>query len=226
MIRLYELAGANPELRFSPFCWRVRTALAHKGLEYRAVPWSFTEKGLPGGAVRVPVLVDDDEVVTDSTDIVFHLEDKYGNAPSLFGDEVGEAHGRFIVAWADTVLQPALLPVIAPVMPRLLKPEAQAYFRQTREKRIGSTLEQAAKLRPQYLERARGAFAPVRAVLAVQDFIGGSEPSYGDYVVFGALQWARCAGVRDLLAEDDPIHAWLEHMLDLFDGLGREAVAA
>jgi hypothetical protein len=30
---LYDLAGADPDLRFSPYCWRTRLALAHKGLE-------------------------------------------------------------------------------------------------------------------------------------------------------------------------------------------------
>src|SRR5436190_7008774 len=32
-ITLYDLAGAEAERRFSPFCWRTKMALAHKGLE-------------------------------------------------------------------------------------------------------------------------------------------------------------------------------------------------
>ena len=31
-LSLYELAGADRELRFSPHCWKTRMALAHKGL--------------------------------------------------------------------------------------------------------------------------------------------------------------------------------------------------
>ena len=31
-MRLYDLAGADPNLRFSPYCWRAKFALAHKGL--------------------------------------------------------------------------------------------------------------------------------------------------------------------------------------------------
>jgi hypothetical protein len=30
-IKLYDLAGAKSERRFSPFCWRTKMALAHKG---------------------------------------------------------------------------------------------------------------------------------------------------------------------------------------------------
>jgi len=43
-IVLYDLAGAEPDRRFSPFCWRTKMALAHKGLEAETVPWRFTEK--------------------------------------------------------------------------------------------------------------------------------------------------------------------------------------
>jgi hypothetical protein len=30
-IKLYDLAGAELDQRFSPYCWRTRMALAHKG---------------------------------------------------------------------------------------------------------------------------------------------------------------------------------------------------
>ena len=43
-LKLFELCGADPERVFSPFCWRIRMALAHKGLEAETVPWRFTEK--------------------------------------------------------------------------------------------------------------------------------------------------------------------------------------
>ena len=34
---LYDLCADN-DLRFSPFCWRVKLALAHKGLDYQTEP--------------------------------------------------------------------------------------------------------------------------------------------------------------------------------------------
>ena len=60
-ITLYDLAGAEAGRRFSPFCWRTKMALAHKGLDVETVPWRFTEKDkLPQpNAGRVPVIVDD-----------------------------------------------------------------------------------------------------------------------------------------------------------------------
>ena len=41
---LYDLAGAQDDRRFSPYCWRTRMALAHKGLSVDTVPWRFTTK--------------------------------------------------------------------------------------------------------------------------------------------------------------------------------------
>ena len=41
---LQELAAADPDRRFSPFCWRIRMALAHKGLDVNTVAWHFADK--------------------------------------------------------------------------------------------------------------------------------------------------------------------------------------
>jgi hypothetical protein len=61
-ITMYDLAGVEADRRFSPFCWRARMALAHKGLDVETVPWRFTEKDkLPApNDGRVPVIVDGD----------------------------------------------------------------------------------------------------------------------------------------------------------------------
>lgn len=226
MIEVYELAGADPALRFSPYCWRTRMALAHKGLEARFIPWRFTERdSLPGAPQnsRVPVLVDAGRTVADSTDIAFYLEAQYPNAPSLFGGAGGEAHARFIIVWADQSLMPALLPLLAADIFASLAPKDRAYFRETREKRLGCTLEEAASRREALLPGLHATLAPLRAVVGRQPFLGGEEPSYADYAVFGAFQWARCVSRVVLLPEGDPIATWIGTMLDLFDGYAREA---
>ena len=41
---MHDLAGEDPDLRFSPYCWRTRFALAHKGLPVETVPWRFTDR--------------------------------------------------------------------------------------------------------------------------------------------------------------------------------------
>jgi glutathione S-transferase len=229
MIQLFDLAGRDPLLRFSPYCWRVKMALAHKAQETATIAWRFHEKAALPGAPRnqkVPVLVDRGIVVADSTSIAFHLENRYANGPSLFGGPGGEAHAHFILAWADTILIPAMAPIVAPNVWPLLHPDDQVYFRTTREQRFGSTLEHLSQTSPQRLPAFRALLAPLRMTLARQAFLGGDEPSYADYGVFGCFQWARCVDTPDLLQPDDTLHIWLDQMLDLFDGLARDAVVA
>ena len=88
-LQLYDLAGAEPERRFSPYCWRTKLALMHKGLPFDTIPWRFTDKDVIAfsGQGRVPVLVDGDRVVFDSWTIANYLEDAYPDRPSLFGGD-------------------------------------------------------------------------------------------------------------------------------------------
>jgi glutathione S-transferase len=229
MIELYDLAGRDPLLRFSPYCWRIRLALAHKGLEAATIPWRFHEKAkLPGAPhnQKVPVIVDGDNVVADSAAIAAYLESRYENGPSLFGGENAEAHANFIAAWADHVLMPALAPLVAPYVLPVLHPMDQIYFRSTREARLGESLDELGARSGLLLEAALATLAPVGATLGRQAFLGGAEPSYADYIVFSCLQWARCVGSPSLIARDDGLARWQDEMLNLFDGLAGNAPVA
>ena len=44
VLKLYDLAGAEDNIRFSPYCWRVKMALKHKGLKFEEIPWRYVEK--------------------------------------------------------------------------------------------------------------------------------------------------------------------------------------
>jgi glutathione S-transferase len=226
-ITLYDLAGAEPERRFSPFCWRTRMALAHKGLDVETVPWRFTEKDKlphPNGG-RVPVIVDGDQVVHDSSAIANYLETQYSERPSLFGDEVGRALTRFVQNWTETVLQPALIGFVVLDICRHTAPQDQPYFRQSREERFGRTLEEVVDGRGARLPAFREGLAPLRRTLERQKFLAGEAPAYADYIVFGAFQWARAISDFELLAADEPIAAWRGRLLDLFGGLARKSPA-
>lgn len=43
-MRLFELTGSDEELSFSPYVWRIRMALAHKGIEPERVFTRFGDK--------------------------------------------------------------------------------------------------------------------------------------------------------------------------------------
>ena len=69
-LKLFELVGTDASRPFSPFCWRTRMALAHKGLSAETIPWCFTDKQAiaPHGSEKVPVLLDSDTAIVDFLD--------------------------------------------------------------------------------------------------------------------------------------------------------------
>ena len=226
-LQLYDLAGAEMERRFSPYCWRTKFALMHKGLPYDTIPWRFTDKDAIAFSrqSRVPVLMDDDRVVYDSWTIAIYLEDTYPDRPSLFHGEGGRAVTRFINAWADGVLVGAIARLIVTDILAHLDDKDRAYFRETREKRFGATPEDLTADRETKVLTFRQSLEPMRSMLAAQPYFGGEAPVYADYVVFGCFQWSRCISAFPLLLKDDPVWAWRERLLSVFDGFARKAPA-
>lgn len=225
-VTLYDLAGADPALRFSPYCWRTKLALAHKGLSVETIPWRFTDKERIAfsGQGKVPVIVDGERIVFDSWTIAEYLEDSYPDRPSLFGGAGGRAGARFINGWADAGLHAGIARMVVRDIHDVLAPQDLAYFRTSREAALGATLEAVVEGREARLEAWRGLLAPVRLVLRSQAFLGGAGPGYADYILFGTLQWPRCVSSFALLAADDPVAAWFERVGALYGGLGAGAL--
>ena len=224
-IRMYDLCGAEPGRRFSPFCWRARMALAHKGLAVETIPWRFTEKDkLPvPNAGRVPLIIDGGRIVHDSAAIADYLEEQYSDRPSLFGGETGRGLSRFVQNWTETVVHVGVIRLVLSDIHRHLGPEDQAYFREDREKRFGGSLEDVVAGREARLPAFRASLDPLRRTVERQDYLSGGAPAYPDYIVFGAFQWARAISDFELLAAGDPVRAWRGRMLDLFDSLARRS---
>ena len=200
-------------------------ALAHKGLSAESIPWCFTDKFAiaPHRSEKVPVLLDGETSVVDSWVIANYLEDTYPDRPSLFGGEGGRAVGRMLNWWGDIAIVGGLFPLIGADIHGHLKPEDAAYFRRTREARIGKSLEDAMAGRDKSVEGFRRSLDPMRLTLKTQPYLGGDAPNYADYIVFGGFQWARVVSPFKLLAENDPLYAWREKLLDAFDGMARQS---
>jgi glutathione S-transferase len=223
-MKLFDLAGAESARRFSPYCWRIKLALAHKGLTAETMPWRFTDKDAiaMSGQGRVPVLLDGDKVVSDSWTIANYLEDTYQDRPSLFGGAEARRVTRFINSWADTVLNAALVRLLLTDIYAHLHEQDRRYFRESREKRFGMPLEQVSADRDPRIVEFRQSLEPARTILTAQPYIAGDSPLYADYIVFGCFMWPRSISTIRLLASDDPIFSWRERMLDTFGGLARK----
>ncbi|MAR05917.1 MAG: glutathione S-transferase [Cyanobium sp. NAT70] len=99
------------QFRHSAFCLKVRMVLQAKGLSYRVV------EVMPGlgqvalfrlsGQRQVPVLVDDNTVVADSSAIARHLEHVARDPQLLPADPQQAAQVHLIEDWADTTFAAA-----------------------------------------------------------------------------------------------------------------------
>lgn len=226
-VTFYDLAGAGDQ-RFSPYCWRARMAAAHKGLDITTTAVNFLDiPKIEGGKYQtVPVLLDHETGtgLQDSFAIAEYLEKTYPDAPTLFGSEEGVVFARFIQAWANSVINLSIINMIALDIHDLLTPEDQKHFRQTREQRFGRTLEEIQEGREDRLEDFQAQLRPLRLMLATQPFLGGTEPKFTDYILFGTFQWANIASSFKLLRETDPINEWYDRCLDLHGAIARAAL--
>ena len=224
-LTLYELAGADRQVRFSPHAWKVLMALAHKGLCADRVPLRFADKDKIAfsGQTLLPVLVHDHETVSDSWRIALYLEERFPTQPSLFQGDGAAAVTRFVNSWADTQLLPAVARIILMDVYHCLDTEDRTYFRTSREKHFGMALERVVADQPARLAELRMALRPLRHMLRKQDFISGNVAGYADYCVFGMFMWAHCCSAVELLEVDDVITTWRARLLNEFGGLARSA---
>jgi len=225
MITLYDLVF-DKDLRPSPFCWRAKLALKHKGLAWRDEPCGFTEKHKIAFAQSqtYPVIHDGTKVVKDSWVIAQHLDAAYPDKPLL----LDRSYAQFVNGWADTIVHPALFPLVVGDLVDRVRPQDKDYIVDSRGKRLGTTdfAGFQAKAREKGIAAFRAALEPARRVLKEQQFLSGDAPAYPDYILLGTFLWPRTISPVDLLEKDDVVHAWRERMLDRFDGFGRKAPAA
>ncbi len=224
-IRLFELVLENGRSS-SPFVWRIRYALAHKGLPFESVPVGFTEiPSVFGGRFKtVPVIEHEGAMVADSWDIAEYLDRAFPRQPALFSGPPENAMVRLNDAWFSAEILRKMFRLYILDVHDAARPEDRPYFRESREKRMkGSTLEEFTADRASTLPAVRDALAPLRTQLSRAPFLGGSAPNYADYIALGAFQWVASVSTLPLLAANDPLRAWLDRGFDLYGGLGRDA---
>lgn len=227
-ILLHELALDRGVLS-SPYCWMVRFALAHKGLDYRTAPTSFT--GIPsicgGGQKMVPVLEDGGKIVSDSWAIAEHLEQAYADRASLFGGVLGRNFARFIHATFASHVARAGIKVVVGEVYRSVQPADREYYRESRTQRLGMSIEEfTAAPVAERITALRTALEPLRAVLKDQPFLSGAAPLYADYVGAGFLMWWRAVSPERVFEKDDPLVPWFERMLALYPRIAKDSTRA
>jgi glutathione S-transferase len=168
--------GPYPPLRlyrfpFSTNVERVALALAHKGLEAESVwidPADRSEVVRISGQELVPVLVDGERVVSDSTAILEHLEERFPEPPLYPADPARRAELRLFVDWFNHVWKRP---------PNLIVAEEQKP--EPGRARIAELEARIAEALPLFEE-----------LLAGRDYLFGAELSAADCATFPFLKYA------------------------------------
>lgn len=224
-IQLYDLAGADPRLMFSPFAWRVRMALAHKGLAFDVLPWRFSERETlaVSGYNSVPVIRDGDTWVGDSWDIAMYLEHCYPERPALFPAPCGEAHARLVASLCGSLVFPAAVPIGVLQAWRVLSSACQPYFRASREEMFKARLEDVHADEHRGRAGLAAALKTFDDVLSHSDFIGGASPTYADFLLFGILKWLDIVSAYAPLAAGTPSGQWFRRLNEAYGGYAGRA---
>lgn len=222
-MKLYELVGKDKTQGFSPYVWRTKMALAHKGVQPETVPLTFGEISQLDGvdSKTVPIIEHNGTYIADSWDIACYLEDNFPDQPTLFTGENGRAH---IILTNNIIFYTLLVPLFQALVSdiyEVIDDGDKEYFRASREPRLGKTLEQAAADQDKAVAAFIKQIWPYNATLKTQDFFDGASPAYTDYMMYGLFQWARGVSTLKLVAEDSPLFSWRARMDGLFDGLGK-----
>lgn len=224
-IRLYDLVLASG-CTISPFVWRTKYAIRHKGFEIDAVPNGFTGiKELTGGrSERLPVIVDDGQWVIDSWKIAEYLDATYPDRPMLFEGDSMKVLTRFIDQWLWRTAIRVWIRCYILDYHDLSMAKDHAYVRESRERILGGgTLEEIQAGREDRLPQVPPALEPLRLLLKDTTWLGGEHPNYADYCVLAVFLW--CASVAKVppLHAEDPLKDYIDRGFDLYGGLGRHS---
>ena len=211
MLELYDLVGVN-DLRFSPFCWRTKAALAYKKIPYTNIPVRYVdkEKIAFSGQGAVPVLKENGAAVYDSWTIACYLEDKQPE-PRLFPVLGLKEACRFFNRYIDSTLNPAVARVIVNDIYAIVDPADREYFRTTREQRLGMTFTEVAARKDEFRTGMHAALADLEATLVDQEYFFGLL-TYADLCVFGSLKWVTVVSQEPLFDATPALRAWWERI--------------
>jgi len=156
---------------FSTNVERIALALAHKGIPVDYVDVEDGDRSpvvAVSGQELVPVLVDDDRIISDSPAILDYLEQRFPEPPLYPADEARRAEVRIFVDWFNHVWKRP---------PNLIAAE---------EEKPDPDRARIAEL----AQRITAALALFESLLAGRDYLFGDELTAADVVAFPFLKYA------------------------------------
>lgn len=182
-----------------PFAQKVRIVLAEKELSYEKINVDLrkAEQKRPeflrlNPFGKVPVLVDDEVVVYDSTVINEYLEDEYPHPQLLPTDSAQRARARSFEDYADIAF---ILPV-GVLMAEVRKPEAERDAERVRKSR----------------EEIERALAHLNSQLGEHPFLAG-EFSIADAAFAPRLMVLNAVGI-EIKPQWEPLRRWIQRLAE------------
>ncbi len=224
-IRLYDLVLENG-CTISPFVWRIKYALAHKGFPIDSIPVGFTgiKDILNGQYQRLPIIDDAGTIVPDSWSIADYLDRTYPDRPPIFATRADRIAAKFFDAWLWRDIFPPMFRCYVLDNYNFAKPEDRAYIRESRERIFlgGKSLEETVAGREDRMPAIRKALQPLRDALTDTPWLGGDTPNYSDYCGLSAFLWAASINTCPPLEANDPLFNWINRGFDLYGGVCRD----
>lgn len=212
MIALYGVEISN-------FVAKVAIALEHKGLPYE-------RKAPPGGNYRspeykklvptakIPAIVDNGFVLSESDTIIEYLDEMYPHPPLLPGGARQRATARYFSRLHDLYVDPAMRALFGHIDPKTRKPEAMKPLLKALNDRL-ELFESVASPKPflagKEFSMADCAWAPTLYLAdMILDMLGEHEHDYGAKVQAYGQALAGVPAVRKIMgAYVKSIEAWV-----------------
>ncbi|CAA6828140.1 MAG: Unknown protein [uncultured Thiotrichaceae bacterium] len=204
MITLYQFDSC-------PFCWKVKALLNFAKQPYDIVevsPFGMKELNFTDHK-KVPVLRDDDEIITESSTIVNYVNDFYSKLPK---QENSEQWSK----WVDDVLVHYLPPLIHPNFKTslhnfhfIMQNGSMGFIKKKLTGFMGAMVmpKVARKMKIKHrIDDTEAEFKQaidkwVNDGLAGKDYFGGETPDFIDCSVFGVLHSSHNLGVIQLASD-------------------------
>lgn len=190
MIQIYDLAGKN-DLRFSPYCWRIKYLLNILKIDYKTIPTTFNQRlnNPLFGESRLPTIIDNEQLISDSFTIAQYIENNYTEKDLKLINNNLEVI-RFINHWSDHFLNYSIVERVAFDIIECLHDEDKKYFVESRTKRFGMHPKEFQELN---VSSTKNEFDKccnfLNNILLKQEFILEDGISYADIIILGSLTW-------------------------------------
>ncbi|MBS71308.1 MAG: hypothetical protein CML91_07495 [Rhodobiaceae bacterium] len=191
MITLFDLSGKN-DLRFSPYCWRVKYLLNFRKITYQTKPTCFTERlnNTFFGDAKLPTIMDDGIKISNSFNIAEHIENKYVDIDQRIINSENKSSLHFINHWSDHFLNTSILERVAYDIISVLDHKDIEYFIESRSKRFGMSPKD---FQTYNMNKSENSFNKccnfLDKILEKQRYLLGDNITYAEMIVFGSFTW-------------------------------------